>query len=164
MQGVRRASGWTADELRTRFVPKSRIRHGLVSLSPWLDLVLLFVFFLLIESRLVLQPGVVVELPAGGPLGGPATEMAAVVLSLDSPGGRSEMVFFDDEPYVVGDEVRMKELKSALAAYRKEHDETVLTVHADRAVAHGTISRLIQIARDVGVHRVNMATQIIEPE
>jgi biopolymer transport protein ExbD len=159
MTETRKTSGWTANRLRTRFVPKSRIRHGLVSMSPWLDLVLILLFFLFTESRILLQPGIVVELPAATFEEGVETGMIAVVVALDRPEGRSEIVFFDDEPYAVDDEIRMTELKVALADYRKGHTDTALTLYADRTVSHGTVSRLVQMARGVGVERVNMGMQ-----
>ena len=159
MTNIRKTSGWTASELRTRFIPKSRIRHGLVSMSPWLDLVLILLFFLFAESRIVLQPGVVVELPVATFEEGVETGMIAVVVALERPEGRSEIVFFDDEPFAVEDEIRMTELKVALADYRKSHTDTALTLYADRTVSHGTVSRLVQMARGVGVERVNLGTQ-----
>ncbi|MBT3191187.1 MAG: hypothetical protein HN341_01400 [Verrucomicrobia bacterium] len=155
-----KASGWTAAELRTRFVPKSRIRSGLVSMSPWLDLVLLLIFFLAAEPRITLRPGVVVDLPSASFDEGVESGMIATVLALSGPGGPSEIVFFDDEPYDVEDGDRLGELKTALADYRKTHSDTALTLYADRRVAHGTVSALIQMARSVGVERVNMGTQM----
>ena len=155
----RKASGWTASELRTRFVPKSRLRHGLVSMSPWLDLVLILIFFLFAESHILLQPGIVVELPTATFEEGVETGMIAVVVALERPDGRSEIVFFDDEPYAVDDAIRMAELKVALSDFRKGHSDTALTLYADRSVSHGTVSRLVQMARGVGVERVNIGTQ-----
>jgi biopolymer transport protein ExbD len=159
MRNPGKASGWAADELRTRFVPKSRIRNGLVSVAPWLDILLLFVFVLLLESRLVLQPGVVVELPASAAVSGEETEMVAVLRVMDGPKGRAEIVFFDDEPYEVNDASRMNALMAALAEHRRTHGYLTLTLFADKAAEHGTLTKLIQMARDVGLQRVNLATE-----
>jgi len=154
-----KASGWKAGELRTRFVPKSRIKSGLASISPWLDMVLLLFFFMFTEGRVVLQPGVIVNLPVANFEEGVASDMIAVVLSLDNPDGVSEIVFFDDEPYVANDAERMSELKRAFGEYSAYHDETALTIYADEKIAHGTVSKIVQIARDVGLERVNMGTR-----
>ena len=83
-----------------------------------------------------------------------------MVVALESPEGRTEIVFFDDEPYAADDDVRMDELKVALSEYRKGHTDTALTLYADKTVSHGTVSRLVQMARGVGVERVNMGTQV----
>ena len=108
----------------------------------------------------MLGPGGVGELPASGFEEGVETGMIAVGGALERPEGRSEIVFFDDEPYAVDDDVRMAALKVALADYRKSHTDTALTLYADRTVSHGTVSHLVQLARGVGVERVNMGTQV----
>jgi biopolymer transport protein ExbD len=151
-----KASGWKAAELRTRFVPKSRIRSGLASISPWLDLVLILFFFMFSERRIVMHPGVIVNLPVANCEEGVASGMIAVVLALDNPDGASEVVFFDDEPYAASDEKRMSELKVAFKEYSTIHEETALTIYSDEKIAHGTISKIVQIARDIGLERVNM--------
>jgi len=151
-----KASGWKAAELRTRFVPKSRIRSGLASISPWLDLVLILFFFIFAEGRIVMHPGVIINLPVAAIEEGVASGMIAVVLALDNPNGASEVVFFDDEPYVASDEKRMSELKVAFKEYSISHDETALTIYSDVKIAHGTISKIVQIARDIGLEHVNM--------
>lgn len=154
-----KVSGWKAGELRTRFVPKSRIRSGLASISPWLDLVLLLFFFIFAEGRIVLKPGIIVNLPIASFEEGVSSGMIAVILALDNPDGSSEIVFFDDEPYATDDDIRMSELKVAFEAYSTAHDETALTIYADEKIVHGTVSKIVQIARDVGLERVNMGTR-----
>ena len=47
--------------LRTRFFPKSRIGQGLISMAPWVDLVLLIVFFVLIKGPQIQLGGVLIE-------------------------------------------------------------------------------------------------------
>ena len=158
MASPRKASGWTASELRTRFVPRSRIRSGLVSMSPWLDFVFLLIFILFVESRIILQPGVVIDLPTGAFSEGVEPGMIVTVLSLKVPEGRSEIVFFDDEPYLVEDAERLGALKMAFSDYRKTHGDASLTLYADKHVEHGTVSTLVQMARAVGVERVNWGT------
>lgn len=159
MKDQNKSSGWKAGELRTRFVPKSRIRSGLASISPWLDFVLLLFFFMLVEGRIVLQPGVIVNLPVAEFDEGVSSSMIAVVHSLDNPDGASETVFFDDEAYAADDDSRMSDLKKAFQVYSIKHDETALTIYADKSVAYGTISKIMNIARDVGLERVNMGTK-----
>ena len=47
----------TAAELRTRYFPKSRIGQGLISVAPWVNIVLLLIFLLLLDRKSVIQPG-----------------------------------------------------------------------------------------------------------
>jgi biopolymer transport protein ExbD len=158
MSDSRKASGWSSYGLRTKFVPKSRLRNGLTSISPWLDIVLLLVFFAFAESRIMLRPGVVVELPSAKFEGGVPGGMIMVVSALETAQGRSEMVFFDDEPYDAASSNRMVKLGKALRRYGAEHDDTALTIYADKSITHVTISRIIHMARDAGLDRVNLGT------
>jgi biopolymer transport protein ExbD len=127
-------------------------------MSPWLDLVLLLVFFLFIQSRIVLRPGVVVELPVAEFSDGVPGGMIAVVTALDSPQGRTEVVFFDDEPYVVASSNRMAALEQSLLRHSELHGDTDLTIYADQSITHVTLSRLMSMARGVGLDRVNLGT------
>ena len=157
-----KTSGWAASELRTRFVPKSRIRTGLVSMSPWLDFVLILIFFLFAESRIVLQPGVVVELPTASFSEGVAPGMVATVVALNSPDGSTEMVFFNDVPYRVDNADRMRALEVAFEEYRRANSHTSLTLYADKRISHGTMSELVQMARAAGLDRVNWGMRAID--
>jgi biopolymer transport protein ExbD len=160
MAEKRIASSSVANEIRTRFVPKTRIRSGLVSMSPWLDLVLLLIFVVFIESRIVLQPGIVVDLPETAFIEGAEPGMVVVVTMIDGPEGKSEIIFFDDESYVMGNRRRMDELKAEIRDYRRDRRNTSLTLYADNRVAHGTVTRLVQMARDVGVEQVNIGSRV----
>jgi biopolymer transport protein ExbD len=127
----------------------------LSTISPWLDFVLILFFFMSIESRIVLNPGVIVELPTTEFVEGVSGGMIAVISIFDSPEGRVEVVFFDDEPYAV-DDARMSELKEDFKDFQLKHNDTALTIYADKSITHGTISRIVSMARDIGLERVNM--------
>lgn len=160
----RRLGGLTVSGLRTRFFPKSRLGHGLVSVAPWLNIVLLLIFFALLGDTFMLQPGVVVELPSGPFREGIRSRLVAVILSIDSGVGRArdEIVFFDDERFLVKDEKQMTGLKDAFARRSREHHDAGLVIHADADVRHGTVVRMLDMARDVGIKRVGMATRDLE--
>lgn len=160
MAEKRIVSSTAANEIRTRFVPKSRIRSGLVSMSPWLDLVLLLIFVIFIQDQIILQPGVVVELPRTTFVEGVEPGMVAIIAMIDGPDGKSEIVFFDDESYVTADDQRMSDLKRAIGNYRRDLPNTSLTLYADSRVTHGTVTRLVQIAREVGIEQINMGSRI----
>lgn len=162
---LHRTSSLEASSLRTRFSPKSRIGQGLVSMAPWMDVVLLLILFLLLEGRLVLQPGLVVELPAAPFTDGARPGLVAVIISAGSGsrGGREDMVFFDDERFVMGDSTQMQALKASLLRNMKRREEDVLTIQADRRVPHGTVQEVIQAALDAGARKVNIAADPLTP-
>lgn len=160
---IRRAvpTGWAASELRTRYFPKSRLGQGLISMAPWINLLLLILFLLLLDSRLSLQPGIVVDLPRAPFAAGVRPELVAVVFALDTgkAAAREEIIFFDDERFAVRDEVQMAKLRRQLQREYRAHPGTCLTVQADAEVRHGTVVRLCDMARDIGVPTVNIATR-----
>jgi biopolymer transport protein ExbD len=152
---------WNVAGLRTRYSPRSRVGQGLLSVAPWVDIVLLAVFYLLLQGRTVLQPGVVVELPRGPFREGVRGDVIAVVLSMRgaAPGEREEIVFFDDERFRIRYPDQRRQLEAALAATARGRAGLVLVLEADRRVAHGTVVELIQLALEAGMARVNVATR-----
>ena len=163
MQIYRQNSGVLQGEggLRTRFRPRSRIGQGLITAAPWVDIVLLVIAFVLLDSRFVLQPGLVIELPGAAFRGGMRSGLVAVVLSVEQPGeeSRREIIFFDDQRYFVQQEAHMAKLKEVFANACYADNTVGLTIQADSAVRHGTVVRLCTMADDVGILRVNVATR-----
>jgi len=147
--------------LRTRFFPKSRIGQGLISIAPWLDLVLLVIAFAMLDNKLVLRPGVRVELPEAPFSEGTRYGLVAVVLAVPQAGKEPlrEIVFFDDERFLVEDPGQMAQFKSSLAERAEERLEKGLIIQADRAVRHGTVVGIMNAALEVGVRSVNVATR-----
>ncbi|MDP6849033.1 MAG: biopolymer transporter ExbD, partial [Kiritimatiellia bacterium] len=84
----------------------------------------------------------------------------AVVLAIDAsgsaPGG--EMIFFDDERFVVGRQDDMAKLKEAFARSVRRRPAEPLIIQADRDVESGTVMEIIDVATEVGVKGVNIAT------
>jgi biopolymer transport protein ExbD len=152
---------WNAAELRTRYLPKSRIGQGLISVAPWVNLALLMFCFLMLDSKLVLQPGVVINLPKGPFKEGTGFEMVAAVLSVQATGGggREEIIFFNDLRYRVGNEEQMKKLKQAFAMSLREHHDASLIVQADQRVPQGTVVEIMNMALEVGIKQINIATR-----
>lgn len=161
MADRRSRSAETVSGLRTRFSPKSRISQGLVSVAPWLDVVVLVLCFVFLHSRLILQPGVVVELPRAPFREGSPAGLTAVILSV---GGsqqriREEIVFFDDERFIVNKPAQMQGLRESLQRAAREQPDEVLVIQSDRRVLHGTVLEIMDMALDAGVHKVNVAAR-----
>ena len=153
--------GFATTGLKARFFPKNRIGQGLISIAPWLDIVLLVVAFALLDGRLVLQQGVRVELPAAQFEEGTRHGLVAVLLAVEQAGSaeREEIVFFDDERFLVRDADQMAQFKRALRLRAAKRLEKGLVIQADQAVRHGTVVNLMSAALEVGVDRVNVATR-----
>jgi len=158
---TQRVSSLEARRLRTRFAPKSRIGQGLVSMAPWMDVVLIIILFSLLQSKLVLQPGVVVDLPSAPFTEGTRFGLVAVVLSVGAgeQEQRQNVVFFDDVRFLVGQDDEIAGLEEAFRVSRERHDDDVLIIQVDQHVPHGTVQRVVRVARDAGIARINVATR-----
>lgn len=156
-----RRSAWNVTGLRTRYFPKSRIGQGLIGVAPWINVALLLFGVLLLNSKLVLQPGVVINLPRGPFKEGTGFEMVAAILSVSgtSGGGRDEMIFFNDQRYRVKNADQMKSLKQAFAMRLREHHDASLIIQADQRVPHGTVVDVMNMALEVGIRQVNIAAR-----
>ncbi len=149
-------------DMRTRYVPGVRFRHGLLRMAPWLDMVLVILYLVLLHSRVVLQPGVVVELPVAQSDSGLTSSLIVVALVAGTPQAPLYRVFFDNVAYALEDEQRLEALRTALSEKRIHLDETALTLYADRRIEHHHLMRLIQLAQQAGMQRINLGTQPVD--
>jgi biopolymer transport protein ExbD len=154
-------SSLTASGLRTRFFPKNRLGHGLISVAPWINVVLLLFFFLLIDRKFLLEPGILVDLPKTVIQQGSSFGMTAVVLSIRGAekDDRDEIVFFDDVRYRLKIEDQRKRLQRAFSSKVRDGRETTLILQADRKVSHGSMVDLMNMALAAGIDRVNIAAR-----
>jgi biopolymer transport protein ExbD len=155
--------GW-CQGLRIRYRPRTLVGRGMIGAAPWIDVVLIVVFVLLLATKTVLQPGAAVALPVSDAPVGTQHGVILIVLSHESPSGgeRKEVAFFGDEPYDVIDDDDMKNLRRSLGALAREKPNTPLVIEADVSVRHGTIMNLCNMARAAHVQTVNLATRLTE--
>jgi biopolymer transport protein ExbD len=156
-----RPSLWDIDNLHTRYVPQTPLGSGLLISAPWLNFVLLIIFFIALPADYVNEPGLVLQLPEMPFRSGARYGPAAVVMTIDDPrdGTRREVVFFDDQPYPVTSEKHRRALRTALRHARTTSPDMSLTIVADKRTSHGTITDLCNIAMDVGIQRVTLAAR-----
>lgn len=156
-----RRSLWDLDNLHTRYVPQTPLGAGLLLSAPWINFVLLVIFFLALPSDYVTEPGLVLQLPEMPFRSGARYGPAAVVMTIDDPrdGTRREVVFFDDQPYPVKSEKHVRALRSAIRRARIASPEMGLTIVADKRTSYGTIAELCNIAMDVGIQHVTLAAR-----
>ena len=148
--------------MRTRYRPDFKICHSLINAAPWVDLVLILMIFFILDSRVIMHPGVILELPISETPTGTQRGLTAVVLSHESSekGVREEMVFFDDEPFAVKDDSQMVKLEKRFSEASNEHPDTPLIIEADASVRHGTIVTLCNMARKAGLQTANLAMRL----
>ncbi len=152
---------WSVGGFRTRYRPKRRAGKGLIDAAPWIDIVLLLCFFFLLNFPFVLQPGINVELPRGEFRSGAPYGQPVFILSQKSvgAGGSVEVVFFDDNRFLLSDAKQVDQLKKAFVAVAQSDPEICLVVGADRRVKHGTVAKVLNIMTEAGIGKMNLATQ-----
>lgn len=133
---------------RRRFHASHRTLRGLLTVAPWVDVVLLVLLFFMVSSSFVIQPGVVVNLPAAPLTGG--VRYGSLVVTIPQEG----MYFFNDE--------RMTQdgLAGALARAAREQPDAALVVEADGRVAHATLVQVYTLAQNAGIRDVVLATRM----
>lgn len=146
--------------LRTRFFPKSRINQGLVSMAPWLNIILLIIMFGYLERKVVLQPGVVLDLPTASLNDGLPMDLIMVIRSEPFPRGKArERAYFDDSQFLLSDTNDKIKLTNLFQRKMKEGKHRFLTIYADSELSHGTMLNVYKMAESVGIEKVNLALQ-----
>ncbi len=128
---------------RSRFRP---VRSPLPALAL-LNLALLLTLFLVWNSGVVLQPGLIVRLPVAAFVSG--TPYGAMAVTVTQEG----QIFFNDE------RTPLDRLGEALVKAARERGMSSLTVEADAQVPYETIVRIVNLASLAGIRQVNLATR-----
>jgi biopolymer transport protein ExbD len=152
---------WSADGLRTRFRPRSRIGQAFLQIVPWVDFGVVMLLFLALSQRLTLRPGVMFDLPRAAFREGLHRGPSLVMISAQRAQGAETLIFFDDVRYQLDEPANVEVLRAELARAALRPAGRQLLLLADRRVPHGDVVTLVNLARAVGVQRVNVA---VKPE
>jgi biopolymer transport protein ExbD len=130
-----------------RFRPQHRLGRGPVPVLALVNLALLLILFLVWGSKIVLRPGMIVQLPvaafvAGAPYG-------QIVVTVTQEG----QLFFND------DRIPLDRLGPALARSVQKNKDVFMTVEADARVSYETVVRIMNLATAAGVRQINLATR-----
>jgi biopolymer transport protein ExbD len=137
-------------------------RHGcawtkpLFAAVPWITLTLLLALFAFIGDRLPQVPGLVCDLPQHVAGQAVATGLAALVLP-GAKAGDETLVFFDDARYSLSDDSSVSALKERLGARSLAEPSSTFLLLADKRVPAGDVLKLVGIARESGLSRVQIA-------
>jgi len=156
----RAIGGRLVQGLRTKYFPKSRINQGLISVGPWINIVLLIIMCLMLANRLVVQPGYTVALPVSDAGGGARPGMLAILKHFNAASGgtrAAERVFFDDDSFVVGNEKQMELLRQKVRESVVSGGEVSLLLFADKEISNDTLVRVFTVFREAGIESVSLA-------
>lgn len=136
--------------LRRRYPLRLRLARGVIGAVPLADMTFLVLMFIIMNSWIVLKPGVPLQLPEADFTSG--ARMGSDVVSLSRQG----LIFFNDE------RTTLTELAERMAASVRGDTGSVLVVEADRRITHETLIRVYNMAKDAGFHEVLVATRVAD--
>jgi biopolymer transport protein ExbD len=145
--------------LRTKYFPKSRINQGLISVGPWINIILLVVMFMMLNNRLVVQAAYTVDLPTVASVSGVQPSFVAIIKHFEAAGdlGSSERVFFNDDSFVFGNEQQMLLLGRRLRESVTKEQKSDILLFADKDVTSDTLSSIFLLLRSSGIDSVSLA-------
>lgn len=119
---------------------------GWLGVVAAIDLVFLLIFFLLLSSNFILQPGIAVNLPISRFTLGPQTNPQIISLTA----GPAPTIYFRDQ------KVTLAELGPLLDAAKSEGRPVI--IKADRLTPYASVVEVTNVALERGVISVALAT------
>ena len=129
-----------------RFKGRMELEHGLkqIDIAPLIDIVFQLLIFFMLTSSFVIQPGIKVNLPKA---------LTSEVVKLEN---LEILVTSENVVYLNGRVVNTQELKVILKISGKKA-QTIL-IKADKRASLGRVVEIWDLARDMGVTQINIAT------
>lgn len=124
----------------------STISFGWLYVFPLLDVVFLLIFFFLLSSSFVLQPGIAVTVPFSRFTLGPQPNQQIISIT----GGPNPAIYLRDQ------KVTLAQLGPALEVTRREGRSVV--IKADRLVPYDLVMAVTNAALERGITSVALAT------
>ena len=119
---------------------------GWLVLFPLLDVVFLLVFFLLLSSNFILQPGISVSVPFSRFTLGPQINQQIISIT----GGAAPAIYFRDQ------KITLDQLGGALEAAKREGRSII--IKADRLTPYEMVVGVANAALEHGITSVALAT------
>lgn len=129
-----------------RFKRHMELEHGLkqIDIAPLIDMVFQLIIFFMLTSSFVVQPGIKINLPKAVTSDAVKYENIEIIVS-------GENVI-----YLNGKVITMNELK-ALFNQVRNRKQTIL-IKADKRASLGRVVEIWDMARDLGISQINIAT------
>lgn len=129
-----------------RFKGRMELEHGLkqIDIAPLIDVVFQLLIFFMLTSSFVMQPGIKVNLPRA---------VTSEVVKFENT---EILVTSEGLTYLNGKIVTTQELKSFLKQIAKRNQS--ILIKADRRASLGRVVEIWDMARDLGITQINIAT------
>ncbi len=147
---------WRNAGIRSRLRKGGRFGWLFLQVVPWLDAIVVAGLAAALTRQLTISPSVQFELPSAPFEEGSKSGTGLVLFQTEGPEPRI-LAFFDDVRYVVG--LDDEALSQELAKYSRKRGGNQILLLADENVRHGDVMRVVNLVRDAGVRRVNVAVK-----
>ena len=124
----------------------TNVSFGWLYVFPLLDVVFLLIFFFLLSSNFVLQPGIAVSVPFSRFTLGPQLNQQIISIT----GGPAPAIYFRDQ------KVTSKQLGPLLDAAKR--DGRTIVIKADRLASYEMVVGVTNAALERGITSVTLAT------
>lgn len=129
-----------------RLKGRMELEHGLrqIDIAPLIDIVFQLLVFFMLTSTFVMQPGIKIKLPK------------AVTSEIVSYENIEIVVSGESVIYLNGKVVTLKELENLFNQAAKRNQS--ILIKADRRASLGRVVEIWDMARDIGITQINIAT------
>jgi len=129
-----------------RFKRHMELEHGLrqIDIAPLIDMVFQLLIFFMLTSSFIMQPGIKVNLPK------------AVTSETVKPENIEIVVSSENVIYLDGKVITTQELKNLLKQAAKRNQS--ILIKSDRRASLGRVVEVWDLARDLGITQINIAT------
>lgn len=131
-----------------------RKKKPIINITSLIDVLFLLLIFFMVSSTFKEQPGMKLELPASKSY--EKTEIKDLVLRVQKSGADSATFFLNSDPVALDSLPAL--LKNALPKLKEE----TLTIKADKAISHGIVVKVMDLAKQNGFKKLVIATKIQE--
>jgi biopolymer transport protein ExbD len=131
--------------MRIHDKPKRKVQINVTSL---IDVLFILLIFFMVSSTFLEQPGMKLELPKAK--SAQVEQIENLIIYID----RQMQIFINDKPVAV-DRLE-KQLRETIA----DNESPTLVLRADKAVPHGLVVTIMDVAKQVGVKRLVVGTEV----
>ena len=133
-----------------QFKEKQKKRMG-INITSLIDVMFILLIFFMVSSSFVEQPGMKLELPAMQSQEVAKVEKMALYVSKEGE------LFLNDRPVVIDS------LGIVIKQVMPNVEEKTLVLKADRAVEHGLVVQIMDIAKRNGLKKIVIGTRVEGP-
>ena len=131
------------------FTPKKK-RRVMINVTSLIDVMFLLLIFFMVTSTFLDQPGMKLELPSAESAEVARVEKLVLYISSDNE------VVFNGMP------VALDDLEETMLAALSDIEDRTLVLNADKSVQHGTVIRVMDIAKKIGLEKLVIGIKMKE--